>query len=70
MVKREIANDSGEIAREFITFYVNSPKVRKVCLCGVMRELKKVLTFEKLQGSAIAADLLDMIEADEQSEEE
>ena len=68
MVKKEIANDSGEIAREFITFYVNSPKARKVCLCGIMRSLKEVLRFEKLQGSAIAADLLDMIEADEADE--
>ncbi len=69
MVKKDIANDSGNIAKEFITFYVNSPKERKICLCGIMRKLKEVLTFEKLQGSAIAAELLDMIEADENSEE-
>ena len=67
MVKKEIANDSGNLAREFITFYVNSPKARKVCLCGIMRKLKEVLTFEKLQGSAVAAELLEMIEADEAS---
>ena len=67
MVKKEIAGDSGNIAKEFITFYVNSPKERKICLCGIMRKLKEVLTFEKLQGSAIAAELLDMIEADEAS---
>ena len=34
-----------------------------------MRKLKEILTFEKLQGSATAADLLDMIEADEASED-
>ena len=69
MVKKEIANDSSTIAREFITFYVNSPKERKICLCGIMRSLKEVLRFEKLQGSATAAELLEMIEADEASEE-
>ena len=69
MVKKEIANDSSTIAREFITFYVNSPKERKICLCGIMRSLKEVLQFEKLQGSATAAELLEMIEADEASED-
>ena len=65
MVKKEIANDSGNLARDFITFYVNSPDSRKKALRGIVKKLKEVLTFEKLQGSAVAADLLDMIEADE-----
>ena len=67
-VKKEIAGDSSTIAREFITFYANSSQARKVCLCGIMRRLKEILIFEKMQGSATAADLLDMIEADENGE--
>lgn len=67
-VKKEIAGDSSTIAREFITFYANSSPERKICLCGIMRKLKEILIFEKLQGSATAVELLEMIEADENGE--
>lgn len=68
MVKQEISADNAELARQFITYYVNCSPVKKVCLCGIMRKLIEVLQFEKLQGNSTAVELLEMIEADQECE--